>query len=953
MNPSVSYCRLDQGLLVLARTCSFTLRTLALSCQPERASGDVRTRASFKEIGVYTETDAPAGARSKRTPPGTRMDASEIRRRFLDHFVRYAHLEVASAPLVAPGDPTLLFTSAGMVPFKPYFLGQAAPPRPRLASIQKCFRTTDIDEVGDDSHLTFFEMLGNFSFGDYFKAEAQAFAWELVTQELGIPADRLVTTIFHDDEEAFEGWRKLGVPASKIYRYGKAEGNYWSAGIDGPCGPCSEIYYDFGPETDGDQDSEPRDETGRYLEIWNLVFMQFLQGADGGETPLPTKNIDTGAGLERWAMVMQGKHNVYETDLFAPLLTYIAGRCGREYASVGADDQRALRVVAEHGRAMTFLAADGVLPSNEGRGYVLRRLIRRALYMAHTLGINDALLPDVAAHVRERMGQAYPEIQENAALVAQVLGQEEERFRRTLATGQRLLDEQILPDLARAGNRIIPGDTLFRLYDTYGFPPDLTREIAARAGFSVDEAGFEVAMAEQRARGRATAEFRVAADDAAYAEIGGASTFLGYGHTAHPASVVALVRDGQRVDEAALGAPLNVVLDQTPFYPEGGGQVGDVGRLVWPEGELRVDDTQAYGDLIAHRGEVVRGTLRVGNAVRALVDGDRRRDTMRNHTATHLLHAALREVLGDHVRQGGSLVAPDRFRFDYTQSQAPRDEQLAEVQRLIRTRIREDLPVGADAMSFEEAVASGAMAIFGEKYGADVRVVHICDPDPAVHDCFSKELCGGTHAPTTGYIGAFQIIAEGSVGAGLRRIEALTGAAADAWREKRLQILTDVADSLRVAPVEVPARLAALQSELDDARRQLAAVERQAGAGSAERLVDLAQEVDGVRLVVGRVDAASTDALRQIGDAVRQRLGSGVIVLGAVAKEKPVFVAMVSEDLVASGLHAGKLIKDVAAVAGGGGGGRPEIAQAGGRDAARLDAALATAVAGVRSQRSS
>ena len=880
------------------------------------------------------------------------MDASEIRRRFIDHFVRHGHLEVASASLVAPGDPTLLFTSAGMVPFKPYFLDQATPPRPRLASIQKCFRTTDIDEVGDDSHLTFFEMLGNFSFGDYFKVEAQAFAWELVTQELAIPSERLVTTVFHDDEEAFEGWRKLGIPASKIYRYGKAEGNYWSAGVDGPCGPCSEIYYDFGPEVDEGRASEPRDETGRYLEIWNLVFMQFLQGDDGSETPLPAKNIDTGAGLERWAMVMQDKRNIYETDLFAPLLAYIADRCGRDYAAVGANDQRALRVVAEHGRAMTFLAADGVLPSNEGRGYVLRRLIRRALYMAHTLGISDALLPDVAVRVRERMGQAYPELQENAALVTQILGQEEERFRRTLATGQRLLEEQILPDLARAGNRFIPGDALFRLYDTYGFPPDLTREIAAGAGFGVDEAGFGVAMAEQRARGRATAEFRVAADDAAYSEISNASTFLGYEHLAHSASVVALVQDGQRVDKVALGAQLNVVLDQTPFYPEGGGQVGDGGRLVWPEGELRIDDTQAHGDLIAHHGEVVLGTLRVGDAVQAFVDNDQRRDTMRNHTATHLLHAALREVLGDHVRQGGSLVAPDRLRFDYTQSQAPSGEQLAEVQRLISARIREDLPVGTDAMSFEDAVAAGAMAIFGEKYGADVRVVHICDPDPAVHDCFSKELCGGTHAPTTGYIGAFQIISEGSVGAGLRRIEALTGAAADAWREKRLQILTNIADSLRAAPAEVPARLAALQAELDDARRQIAAAERQASAGSAERLVALAQEVDGVRLVVSRVDVASADALRQVGDAVRKRLGSGVIVLGAITKEKPVFVAMISEDLVASGLHAGKLIKDVAAVAGGGGGGRPEMAQAGGKDAARLDDALATAAAGVRSQRS-
>ena len=881
------------------------------------------------------------------------MDASEIRRRFKDHFVQHGHLEVSSASLVAPGDPTLLFTSAGMVPFKPYFLGQATPPRTRLTSVQKCFRTTDIDEVGDASHLTFFEMLGNFSFGDYFKAEAQALAWELVTDGMGIPADRLVTTIFRDDEDAFGAWRKLNVPESKIYRYGEAEGNYWSAGVDGPCGPCSEIYYDFGPEVDGGKDSEPRDETGRYLEIWNLVFMQFVQNSDGSKTPLPSRNIDTGAGLERWAMVMQDKHTLYETDLFAPLLAYVAGRCDRDYASATADDQRALRVVAEHGRAMTFLVADGVLPSNEGRGYVLRRLIRRALYMAHTLGIENALLPDVAGRVRDGMANTYSELQENAALVDQVLGQEEQRFRHTLATGQSLLEEEIIPELTRAANGgRIPGDTLFRLYDTYGFPPDLTREIAARAGLGVDEAGFDAAMDEQRARGRATAEFRIDADEAVYAAIDGASAFLGYDHEEHAAKIVALVQDGRRVDEAATGAPLDVVLDRTPFYPEGGGQVGDAGRLVGSNGELRVDDTQARGDLVAHRGEIVRGALRPGDDVHALVDKARRHDTMRNHTATHLLHAALRAVLGDHVRQGGSLVAPDRLRFDYTQSEQPSGDRLAEVQRLINARIREDLPVGTDAMSYDQAVADGATAIFGEKYGADVRVVHICDPDPAVHDCFSKELCGGIHAPTTGFIGAFQIISEGSVGSGLRRIEALTGAAADAWREDRLQILSTAAALLRAAPPELPARIEALQSELDAARRQLVAVERQAGAGSADALVTQAQEIDGVKLIAGRVDVASADALREAGDVVRKQVGSGVIVLGAVAKGKPVFVAMVSEDLVASGLHAGKLIKEVATLAGGGGGGKPDMAQAGGKDASRLDEALAAAPDIIRSQRS-
>ena len=925
------------------------------------------------------------------------MEASSIRGAFTAFFERHDHLQVASAPLVAPGDPTLLFTSAGMVPLKPFFLGQETPPRERLTSVQKCFRTTDMDAVGDDSHLTFFEMMGNFSLGDYFKAEAQAWAWELVTQGLAIPAERLVTTVFLDDDEAFDNWRRIGVPEERIFRYGEEEGNYWSAGVGGPCGPCSEIHYDMHPDPSGAHPG-PAGHEERYLEIWNLVFMQFRQNEDGSKTPLPAANIDTGAGLERWAMMLQGKSNLYETDLFLPLLQYVAGRSGRDYQGGSEAERRALRVIVEHGRAVTFLVSDGVLPSNEGRGYVLRRLIRRALYMAQTLGIQEQLLADVAEQVRAHMGEAYPEIVEHKALTDRVLDQEEERFRQTLASGHAQLEAEIIPAIkgraatrpsptgedstarkagprgeqaARTGSAIarkleqisakqarsgasvephVPGEIAFLLYDTYGFPPELTREIAAEHGLEFDQAGFDVAMAEQRERGRAASEFRTDEDAALFTRVGGVSEFLGYEGVQGSGTVTGIVLEGALVDAAVAGGDVEVVLDQTPFYPEGGGQVGDAGRLVGPAGEVEVRDTQRRGDLISHVGAVVRGRLAVGDVVEAAVEGERRGDVMRNHTATHLLHAALRGVLGEHVRQAGSLVAADRLRFDYTQAEAPAAEQLAAVQRLVSGKIREDIGVDANVMSYHEAIDYGAMAIFGEKYGTDVRVIEICDPDPAVRDCFSKELCGGTHAPATGFIGEFQIVSEGSVGAGVRRIEALTGAAAEAWRQERLTLLDDVAAALRTAPLESAERVRALQGELSAAKRRLAELERKAGAGSAATVAAAANDVDGVAVAAGRVEVASAEALRQAGDEVRRRLGSGVIVLGAVAGKRPLFVAMVTDDLVQRGLHAGKLIREVATITGGGGGGGAEMAQAGGKDETKLEEALATVPEIVRRQ---
>ena len=880
------------------------------------------------------------------------MDAQTIRQTFTDFFVDRDHLAVASAPLTAPGDPTLLFTSAGMVPFKPYFLGEAQPPHHRLTSIQKCFRTTDIDEVGDASHLTMFEMLGNFSLGDYFKAEAQAWAWDLVTDVIGIPPERLVATVFTDDDYAYDQWKKIGLPDSKIYRYGEDQGNFWAAGPTGPCGPCSELHYDMRPGYRDDAGPAEADE--KWLEIWNLVFMQWTRFEDGTRADLPAQSIDTGAGLERWAMMLQDQDNLYDTDLFAPLLGYIGGRCELDYHTASEAQRRAMRVVAEHGRAMTFLIADGALPGNEGRGYVLRRLIRRALYMADSLGIEDDLLSDLAVEVRGGMGAWYPELIEHAALVANVLDQEEHRFRRTLSTGRSLLEGRI----AELGNGAISGRDAFELYDTYGLPFEVTAEVARENNALSDEAAvraeFEAALEEQRARSRQQAAFAYDEDAANYAELETATAFAGYETVETDAEVVAIVAGGERVARASVGEEVSVVLDQTPFYPEGGGQVGDAGWLRGDDLQVDIEDTRAFGDVIAHVGRVASGGIAVGDQVRATVRRDRRADAARNHTATHLLHAALRHVLGEHVRQAGSLVAPDHLRFDYTQPEAPASADLRKVQQLVQERIRENIPVSTSEMSYNDALKTGAMAIFGEKYETDVRVVEICDPAPHVHDCFSKELCGGTHAPATGFVGAFQIISEGSVGAGVRRIEALTGAAASNWTDQRLDALSEIASSVRATPDTAGDRIAQLQMEAAELRRRLQAVEAKTGASVAEQLAADAALVGDVAVAVGRVAVESADALRRAGDEVRRRITEsgreGVIVLGAVANDRPLFVAMATDGAVAGGVNAGKLIGGVARIAGGGGGGSAEMAQAGGRNADKLDEALGNAVEAVREQ---
>ncbi len=871
------------------------------------------------------------------------MDAQKIRQTFTDFFTERDHLRVASAPLTAPGDPTLLFTSAGMVPFKRYFMGEAQPPHHRLTSIQKCFRTTDIDEVGDDSHLTMFEMLGNFSLGDYFKAEAQAWAWELVTDVVGVPKDRLVATVFTDDDFAYDQWRKIGLPDSRIFRYGEDQGNFWAAGPVGPCGPCSELHYDMRPDPAA-PDAGPADDEDRFLEIWNLVFMQYSRDESGELTPLPAQNIDTGAGLERWAMMLQGVENLYETDLFAPLLAYVGERAGRGYEEADEQMRRAMRVVAEHGRAMTFLIADGALPSNEGRGYVLRRLIRRALYMADRLDIQDALLSDVAAQVRRSMSEWYPELTEQSALVARVLDQEEARFRQTLQTGRALFDQ-----LAK-GATAISGQDAFTLYDTYGVPREVIRELCDAAGLELDAAGFEQALAEQQARSRSSAAFAYDDEVALFAEMSITSEFAGYAEVGAEATVAALVSGGEASSRAASGDDVMIVLERTPFYPEGGGQIGDAGILRGGDAQIEISDTRAYGDVIAHIGKITSGAISIGDRLEAEVDRSRRRDTARNHTATHLLHAALRQVLGDHVRQAGSLVAPDHLRFDYTQPDAPEPGQLREVQQLVQARIRDDIPVATSEMPYEDALKTGAMAIFGERYDTDVRVVEICDPQPHVHDCFSKELCGGTHVPATGVVGAFQIISDASIGSGVRRIEALTGAAAEDWISQHIDALDELAQSVRATPETATAKVDQLREENADLRRRLNQIEQRAGASAARDLAASPADVDGIPVVAGRVSVESADALRRAGDEVRNILGEGVVVLGAVANDRPLFVAMAAPPAIERGVHAGDLIREIAKLAGGGGGGKPEMAQAGGRDAAKLDHALQAVPDAVRAQ---
>ena len=860
------------------------------------------------------------------------MNSDEIRTAFLKFFEEKQHKVIPSSSLIPKDDPTLLLTTAGMVQVKPYFLGKEVPPSPRLASCQKCFRTTDIEEVGDATHCTFFEMLGNFSVGDYFKKEAIAWGWEFVTKRLKLSPDKLWITIYLDDDEAHRHWRDIGIPEDRILRFGE-EDNFWGpAGSSGPCGPCSEIHYDFGEESGcGKPDCKPNCECGRFYEIWNLVFTQYNQAEDGSRKPLPRPNIDTGMGVERITAAVGNMPSIYETDLFTELISCVSGLTGRKYG-VKKEDDIAIRVVAEHGRAVTFLLADGVMPDNEGRGYVLRRLLRRAALFGLRLGLDKPFLAEIARTTIKQMGHIYPELKQRQDFIINVINVEEARFDETLKTGLEIIEDL----LSKTGK--ISGKDAFKIYDTYGFPVELTREIARERGISIDIEGFEEEMEKQRERARAAHKFdttAVSSEGMKLSNIDG-TEFVGYHYLEQDARVVRLMVDGKEVDMIEAGQQAGMLLDVSPFYGEMGGQVGDTGEIIGKTGWFRVTDTvRPQADIIVHHGEITEGTITSGEDIKAVVDMERRRDIARNHTATHLLQSALRQVLGEHIQQRGSLVAPERLRFDFSHLAAMKPEEIREVQRIVNEKIRQNLKVFDEESSYQDAVKAGAIALFDEKYGDTVRVMKIGEP------VFSAELCGGTHVDFTGEIGYFHILSEGSVGAGLRRIEAVTGRGAESFIDSRLDTVEAISRSLETTPDNVQNKLADLMSELARERKRVMSIEKEAARKEAEALLVKVETVDGVNLLAARVTASKQQTLREMADFIRGKLKSVIVLLGTVSGERPLFVATVSPDLVSKGYNAGDIVKQVAKATGGGGGGKADFAQAGGRDSGKIDEALA------------
>jgi alanyl-tRNA synthetase len=977
------------------------------------------------------------------------MEGDSIRNSYLNFFEERGHLPMPSASLIPAGDPTLLFTSAGMVPFKPFFMGEQTPPRRRLTSCQKSFRTTDIDEVGDHKHLTFFEMLGNFSIGDYFKNDAAAFAWELVTGLFQLPPERIYVTIHLDDDEAFHIWRDdIGVPVERIYRYGDSD-NWWGpAGTEGPTGPCSELHYDGGAEKgcapmvepdaltaqflqerDGAEPApppgcHPNCDCERFVEMWNLVFMQFYQDPERNRTPLPAPSVDTGMGLERAAAVLQGKPNVYETDLFAPIVAKVCELTGKQYGQ-DVDTDFAIRVVAEHSRAACFLIGDGVVPGNEGRGYVLRRVIRRGIRYGRRLGLTGSFMPEVSEIVLHHFSDVYHELRENEAFILRVVALEEERFAQAFDVGSRILEDMVdvrdryhdavqefvpgllsfpLPTARDMGHlevvgaelhgetigarlfneawaklsgsshvgettnenqwgpeftaertlyRVISGHEAFELYDTYGFPPELTAEIARERGLSVDMEGFEREMAAQRERARSAAAFTGSMEmHTAYENLGvEQSHFVGYDQLRQESVVAAILAtagdaEGQAepAGHATQGQQVEVVLQSTPFYAESGGQVGDQGTITGSNGVVRIEHTHSpVAGMVVHQGVVEQGDIALGDAVTAQVNPARRLDAARNHSGTHLLHASLRSVLGAHVRQAGSYVGPERLRFDFSHVSPLSPQEIQSVQSLSNDKVREDLAVSSLETTYTEAVGQGALAFFGDRYGDVVRVVSMSNGE-----AFSVEVCGGTHVSATGQIGTMFVLGESSIGGGMRRIEAVTGRAAEQLFVEQSSKLDALSQRLQTPVADLEARLESFIRDNEDMRRRLAAVERTVLRTEAEAILGRVADVDGVKVVAARTSASNPEAMREMGDFLKARLRSAVVMLGCIADGNPLLVAMLTPDLVDRGLHAGNLARDTARVMGGGGGGRPEIAQAGGRVPGKLDEALSGVAALVR-----
>jgi alanyl-tRNA synthetase len=859
------------------------------------------------------------------------MNSSEIRQKFLDFFASKGHTPVASSPLIPANDPTLLFTNAGMVQFKDVFLGREHRPYVRAASSQRCVRAggkhNDLENVGYTArHHTFFEMLGNFSFGDYFKREAIQYAWELITKVYGLPEEKLWTTVYIDDDEAFDIWTKeIGVPSERCIRIGDKGGqkyhsdNFWQMGDTGPCGPCTEIFFDHGEGIYGGPPGSPEEDGDRYIEIWNLVFMQYNRDEAGVLHPLPKPSVDTGMGLERISAVLQGVHSNYEIDLFQALIQAAA----RETGSTDLTDN-SLKVIADHIRACAFLIVDGAIPSNEGRGYVLRRIIRRAIRHGYKLGCKTPFFHRLVADLSRVMGGAYPELVAVQDSVTGILKQEEERFAETLEHGMGVLETAMASE-----DKMLDGETVFKLYDTFGFPLDLTADIARERGITVDFAGFEAAMELQRERARAHSKFAIGKG---LDFSGQATVFQGYDSAETESQIVALYRDGSQVSEVTAGDEAVIVLDRTPFYAESGGQVGDIGELASDHGVFSVQDTQKIqAEVFGHKGKLTTGRLAVGDSVTARIDREARSRAAYNHSATHLMHAALRTVLGKHVTQKGSMVSPERTRFDFSHPQAVTPEEIARIEALVNAEIRGNNKVETRLMKHDAAIKAGAMALFGEKYGDEVRVVGMGE--------FSTELCGGTHVKRTGDIGLFKVVAEGGVAAGIRRIEAVTGPGALAHVQAQDSTFREVAASLKAQPEEVVGKLAQMQEQVRQLEKELARFKSKLASSQGDDLADRATEVAGTKVLAADIDGADAKSLRELADKLRDKLKSCVIVLGSAAEGKVTLIAAVTPDLTTT-VKAGELVNHVALQVGGKGGGRPDMAQAGGSQPENLAGAL-------------
>jgi alanyl-tRNA synthetase len=860
--------------------------------------------------------------------------AQALRQAFTKYFEEQGHHAVPSSSLIPQADPTLLFTNAGMNQFKRVFLGEETRPYTRAVSVQKCLRAggkhNDLENVGyTRRHHTFFEMLGNFSFGDYFKEEAIRFGWEFLTGTVGLAKDRMWVTVFREDDEADRLWKKLGVSPSRIVRCGEKD-NFWQMADTGPCGPCSEIHFDQGPSVPGDE--TPNGDGDRVIEIWNLVFMQYNRDGAGTLNPLPKPSIDTGMGLERLAAVAQGVYSNYDSDLFTPILAAIAHRAGTGYGRNDTPD-RSMRVVADHLRAIAFLMADGILPSNEGRGYVLRRILRRAARHGRLLGIVEPFLYDLSHVVVDQMGAVYSEVRAAAATIAEATRGEEERFIATLDQGLPLLNDMIAKTRA-AGHTVLAGADVFKLYDTYGFPMDLIQEAAREQQLTVDQQGFDQAIEEQRNRARKTGGFEQDTARPAVSELAGrlgATKFVGYEQLESDSFLQAILKAERMVKEAVEGDEVEVALDATPFYAEGGGQVGDQGVLVGPEGRVEIKETtRPVPALILHKGVVTKGRIREGEQLRLTVNRATRQDAARNHTATHLVHAALRDMLGPHVKQYGSLVAPNRLRFDFAHFRPLSSRDIDDIESTVNEEVRKNEQVRTEVMSIQDAVANGALAFFGDKYGDRVRVVTV--------ESFSKELCGGTHCRHTGEIGLFRIVSETGVAAGVRRLEAQTGSGAWALMKKLEADIHELSELLKVGQSELVTKTRKVMSQLKDKERELEELKLKMASGSA--VASTAKTIAGIAVHVQRTDGLDVTAMRALADQLRDKLKSGVVALGAATEDgKVVLLVVVTKDLTGK-LKAGDLIKVMAAEVGGTGGGRPEMAQAGGKDPARLDAAL-------------